>query len=297
MRLNLHEEIRRNKIKSFFIVFLFVAFLVLLGYVFGLVWGNPYTGIGLALIASVLYSIIMYAAGSSAVLSMTGARPVTKQEYPHLYHTVEGIALAAGVPPPKAYVIDDSALNAFATGTRPEKAAITVTTGLLKKLNRAELEGVIAHEMSHIKNYDIRVMLLAAVLVGAVTLLSDFLLRSFLFGGARRRDDNQTGAILIVIGLVLAILSPFIAQMIKLAISRRREYLADATGAKLTRYPKGLADALRKISGDPDPLVDHANKATAHLFISTPFRKRHGISQLFATHPPIDERIRRLDSM
>jgi heat shock protein HtpX len=199
---------------------------------------------------------------------------------------------------PKVYVIDDSALNAFATGRDPENSAIVVTTGLLKKMNRQELEGVIAHEMSHIKNYDIRVMMLASVLVGVLTLLSDVMLRSVLWGGGRDRDRGGGSIILIVIGLALVILSPLIGYLTQLAISRRREYLADAEGAMLTRYPPGLASALRKIAKDPDPLVDNANRATAHLFISTPFRKRTDFfTNLFSTHPPIEERIRRLEAM
>jgi heat shock protein HtpX len=192
-------------------------------------------------------------------------------------------------------------MNAFATGRDPEHASITVTTGLLKVMDRQELEGVIAHEMSHIKNYDIRVMMLVVVLIGIVTLLSDFLLRSFLWGGAGRKRDNDSGnlgLIMIVVGLVLAILSPLIGEMIRLAVSRKREFMADANGAILTRYPPGLASALKKIAKDPDPLVDKANKATAHLFISTPFRKKKSfMSGLFATHPPIEERIKRLEQM
>ncbi|MCK5322463.1 MAG: M48 family metallopeptidase, partial [Candidatus Aenigmarchaeota archaeon] len=193
--------------------------------------------------------------------------------------------------------------NAFATGRNPEHASVTVTTGLLNKMNRQELEGVIAHEMSHIKNYDIRMMMLTTVLIGVVTLLSDFLLRSFLWGSIGGRRDNREGGgqaaiIFIVIGLALAILAPLIGQMIRLAISRKREFMADASGASLTRYPEGLASALEKIRKDPDPLVDKANKATAHLFISTPFRKTKGFTaKLFATHPPIDERIQKLRKM
>ncbi len=236
------------------------------------------------------------------ILSMSHAREATKPEFTHLINTVEGLSIAAGLPKmPKVYVIDDSALNAFATGRDPKHAAVTVTTGLLHKMNKLELEGVLAHEMSHIKNYDIRVMMLAAVMVGLTVLLSDFLLRSFLWGGkGERREQNQLSVILIITGIALAVLSPFIGEMIKLAISRKREYLADASGALLTRYPKGLADALRKIKGDPDPLVDHANKATAHLFISMPFRhdrKTSFMQNLFATHPPLEERIKKLEGM
>lgn len=301
MKTNFYDEIRSNKIKSYFLVSFFIVLIAVIGGVFGLYYGSFGFGFLMAAIIGVIYTIIIFASGDKMILSMTHARPVTKKEYPYLFHTIEGLALAAGVPVPKAYVIDDSALNAFATGKDPKHASITVTTGLLNKLSRQELEGVLAHEMSHIKNYDIRMMLLTAVLVGIVVLLSDFLLRSFLWGGARRDRDSGGGnaqLIFIVIGLVLALLAPFIAQLIKLAISRKREYLADASGAMLTRYPEGLASALEKIKGDPDPLVDHANKATAHLFISTPFRKTKGlVTNLFSTHPPIDDRIKKLRAM
>jgi len=295
------NEVRNNKIKSYFLILFFIFLASLLGSIFGLIYGNLYFGLGITLIFAVVYTLIMYHSGNNMILAMSGAKLVKKSEYPHLYHTVEGLALAAGLPTPKAYVINDTALNAFATGKNPENASITVTTGLLNKLNRQELEGVVAHEMSHIKNYDIRVMMLTAVLIGVVTLLSDFLLRSFLWGsigGRRDRDGNQLTIILIVVGLVLAILTPIVGQLVKLAISRKREYMADAMGAQLTRYPQGLADALKKISSDPDPLVDHANKATAHLFISTPFRKKHStMAKLFSTHPPIKDRIKRLEEM
>ncbi len=298
--LNVHEEVRKNKIKTFLIVSLFIVLISMLGYALGMLYNNPIFGFSIAAFGALFYAVIMYIQGSNIILKTTGAREVTKKEYPHLFHTVEGLAIAAGIPTPKCYVIDDTALNAFATGTKPEKASITVTTGLLNKLNRQELEGVIGHEMSHIKNYDIRVMLITAVLVGITILLSDFIIRSFLWGGhnRERKDAGQLTIILIIVAFVLAILAPIIGEMIKLAVSRRREYLADASGALLTRNPDGLASALEKIRGDPDPLVDKANKATAHLFISTPFRKKKGfVTGLFATHPPIEERIKRLKAM
>ncbi|MBR9675699.1 M48 family metallopeptidase [Candidatus Woesearchaeota archaeon] len=298
------DEVRANKIKSVFLITLFFGIIILLGLVFGAVYGSNYFGIGLAVVVSTVYFLVSWFSGDKMILKMSGARPVTKKEYPHLFHTIEGLAVAAGLPTPKAYVIDDTALNAFATGRSPEHASITVTTGLMNKLNRQELEGVIAHEMSHIKNFDIRFMMLTALLVGIITLLSDFLLRTFLWGGhGRSRNSGKGGgatAILIVVGLLLAILAPIIGQMIKLAISRKREYMADASGAILTRYPPGLASALNKIKGDPDPLVDKANKATAHLFINTPFRKNQkGVmfASLFSTHPPIDDRIKKLKEM
>lgn len=297
---NIHEEVRWNKIKTYFIISLFILIIALLGYFLGILYGNPVFGFIVAIFGALFYTFIMYLQGSNLILKTTGAREVTKREYPHLFHTVEGLAIAAGIPTPKCYIIDDTALNAFATGTDPKNASITVTSGLLNKLNRQELEGVIGHEMSHIKNYDIRVMLITAVLVGITILLSDFILRSFLWGGhsRERKEGGQLFLILIIVAFVLAILAPIIGELIKLAVSRRREFLADASGAMLTRYPEGLASALEKIKGDPDPLVDKANKATAHLFISTPFRKKKGfLTGLFATHPPIEERISKLRGM
>lgn len=293
------DEIRRNNLQTWFLVFLFFLLISLIGLAIGAYLGDILLGLIITTLFGVIYTIIVFSTGDRMIMNISGAKPVTKQEYPHLYHTVEGLALAAGVPTPKCYVIDDSALNAFATGKKPSSASIAVTTGLLKKMNRQELEGVIAHEMSHIKNNDIRVMMLAAVLVGVILLLSQFLLRSFLWGGkGGRKGGGNITIVLIILGLVLAILAPFIAELIKLSISRKREYMADANGTVLTRYPPGLANALRKIAKDPDPLVDKANKATAHLFISVPFRKKKsGKRNLFSTHPPIEERIRRLEEM
>ena len=299
--MGIYEQISANKRKSYLLIFLFFVFVIALGYLIGFFYGSSYFGLGLALFIGIIYFLISYYSGSNMILTMTKAKEAKKPQHTYLINTVEGIAIAAGLPkPPKVYVIEDSALNAFATGRDPEHSAITITTGLMERLNKLELEGVIAHEMAHIKNYDIRVMMLAAVMVGLTVLLSDFLLRSFLWGGhGRDRDNNQLTVIFIVVGIVLAILAPFVGEAIKLAISRKREYLADASGAMLTRYPKGLADALKKIKDDPDPLVDHANKATAHLFISTPFRKskRSFMKNLFSTHPDINTRIKRLESM
>jgi len=296
------NEVRNNKIKSLLLMFLFIILIGLLGAAVGLVAGNMYIGLIIALIFSLIYTFIGFFSGDKMILALSGAKPVTKKEYPHLYHAIDGLAVSANIPKPKAYVINDSALNAFATGRNAKNASVVVTTGLLEKMNREELEGVIAHEMSHIKNYDIRVMMLVSVLVGIVVLLSDFMLRSFLWGGRSRRNNDEGGGqlqiIFLVIGLFLAILAPLIGELIKLAISRRREYMADASAAILTRYPPGLANALRKIAKDPDPLVDRANRATAHLFISTPFRNYRGfVANLFSTHPPINERIKRLESM
>ncbi len=231
------------------------------------------------------------------VLGISHAQLVDKKENPYLANVVEGLAIAAGVPTPKTYIIEDSAPNAFATGRNPENSAIAVTTGLLDKLNRLELEGVIAHEMSHIKNYDIRYATLVVVLVGTVALLSDWMRRSFFFRGRRGRKGGAGGGMIILIALLLAILAPIVAQLIRLAISRQREYLADANGALLTRYPEGLASALEKISKDKEPL-EAANKATAHLYIVNPLLEHRGkLNDLFSTHPPAEERIRRLRAM
>jgi heat shock protein HtpX len=296
---SLFERVRRNKQRTWLVFFLFYLIFLALGSILGLVWGDITFGIIIAFIVAVFYFLIMYWSAESAILAAMDAKPVTPQSHPVLYNVVDGMRIAAGIPMPKVYVIDDTALNAFATGRDPERGVIVVTSGLLAKLDRRELEGVIAHEMSHIKNYDIRVMLYSAVMVGAILLLSDILLRSFLWGGkGGSGKGGQARIVLILIGLALAILAPFIAQLIQLAVSRRREYLADADAVVLTRYPKGLAGALRKIKSDPDPLVDHANKATAHMFINVPFRQHGRFWQsLFSTHPPIDERIAIIERM
>jgi heat shock protein HtpX len=300
---NFYDEIAANKRRSYLLVFVFMIFIAVIGLVLGMFWGNQYFGLILALIVGVIYFLFSYYNGASSILALSGAKEAQKPEHAYLINTVEGLSIAAGLPKvPQVYVIDDTALNAFATGRDPEHSYVCVTTGLLAKLNRSELEGVLAHEISHIKNYDIRVMMLAAVMVGVTVLLSDFLLRSFLWGGKDDRKEMGQGTIVIVaVAVVLAILSPIIAEVMKLAISRKREYLADASGAMLTRHPKGLADALRKIKDDPDPLVDKANKATAHLFISMPFRhdgkKASWLQNLFSTHPPIDDRIKKLEEM
>lgn len=293
MRISFNET-RRNKIGSYILILFFIMLTGLLGAVIGFIYNNLFFGVIMAVIIGAIYSLIVFKSGDKMILNMSGAKPVTKAEYPYLYHTVEGLAISAGIPPPKAYVIEDNALNAFATGKDPEHASIAVTTGLLKKLNREELEGVVAHEMSHIKNYDIRFMMLTIVLIGIVTLLSHFILRSFWFTRNRR---NSGSSIILIIGFALAILSPIAGYLVKMAISRKREYMADSSAATLTRYPQGLANALRKISNDPVPLMKYSNKATANLFISSPFRKKRVKSSLFSTHPPIEERIKRLEEM
>ena len=294
------EEIERNKRNSWILISLFIIVISLIGLLFSYFY-DSYTILLVVIFFSIFYSVIAYNSGDYMILSMLGAKEADKIKYASFVNSVEGLSIAAGIPSPKAYVIEDSALNAFATGKEPSKASITVTTGLLNALNREELEGVIAHEMSHIKNYDIRLMMLAVVLAGLVTLLSDFFLRSFLYRKKSSSSKSKGGGIeviFILAGLVLAILSPLIGKLIQLAVSRQREYLADANSVVLTRNPTGIINALKKISMDPDPLVDSANKATAHLFISSPFRKNNNaINNLFSTHPPIEDRIKRLQEM
>lgn len=298
----MYEQISSNKRKSIFLIFFFLVLIGALVWIFGQI-----TALGsLAIVPAVGIALIMtwgsYYYSDKIVLAVSRAKPVTKDEYPHLYNVVEGLAIAAGLPKPRCYVIDDTAPNAFASGRNPEKAVVVVTKGLLAKLNRVELEGVIAHEMAHIKNYDIRIQTLAVVMVGVIVLLSDWIMRTFLWGGRRRRSSKEggnIGTILVIVALVLAILSPLIAQLLKLAISRKREFLADANGALLTRYPPGLASALKKLSADKEPL-EAANKATAHLYIVNPLKdvkRGKGMAKFFSTHPPVEARIAALEKM
>lgn len=290
------DEVRNNNIKSAFLIFIFLLIVAGFGYIVGILWGNIFLGLFVTLTIGIIYSIIVFFSGRNMVMALAGAKPVTKKEYPYLYHTVEGLSLAAGIPTPKCYVIHTPSLNAFATGRGLDDGAVAVTTGLLEKLNREELEGVMAHEIAHIKNRDIRTMMLAAVLVGVVIILADIFLRSIIFGAGRGRD-SRGNAILIVVGIVLAILAPIFAEIIRLAISRKNEYAADARAAVLTRNPRGLANALRKISNDPKPL-EETNRAMAHLYIGSPYKKKRSFfRKYFSTHPPTEERIRRLEAM
>jgi heat shock protein HtpX len=295
-----YERISANKRSTYLLVSMFVILISALGLVLGYFFNAPVFGFAIALIISLAMALFSFYEGDSAVLSLSKARPATKKEFPFLINTVEGLAIAAGVPAPKAYVIDENSINAFATGRDPKHASITVTTGALKKLKRDELEGVVGHEMSHIKNYDIRLMMLVVILVAVTALLSDLVLRTFIYGrGDRNREKGGYIAIaLILVGIILAVLSPLIAQVVKFAVSRKREFLADADGALLTRHPKGLANALKKIKNDDDKIVDAANKATAHLFIENPLRQHKGwVNSMFETHPPIDKRIKALEAM
>ena len=307
---NIYEVQQSNKIKSGVITTLFFLFSVVAIYFIASAFGiyNGYeTGgfgyVGIALIFSGISTFISYYYSDKIVLGISGARLANSKEDKIFTSVAENICIGAGLPKPKLYVIEDSAPNAFATGRDPEHAVICVTTGLLDKLTRTELEGVVAHELSHIKNYDIRLMSIVSVTVGLIALLGDWFFRARLFGGgkSRDRDDNQLGAIIMVIGIIFAILSPIIAQLIQLAISRRREFMADAGSVALTRQPQGLITALEKISADHEPL-EVANKATAHLYIANPFKDKAGgsigwFAGLFNTHPPINERISILQKM
>lgn len=298
----MYEQIASNKRKSFFLILFFLVLIFVLAWLFGQITELGSYALIPATIIAVVMTVGSYYASDKIVLAVSRARPATKEEYPYLYNVVEGLAIAAGLPKkPRCYIINDTAPNAFASGRNPENSVIVVTTGLLEKLNRAELEGVIAHEMSHIKNYDVLVQTLAVVMVGVVVLLSDWILRSFLWGGGRRKSSDKqggnAGAILIVVALLLAVLAPLFAQLLKLAVSRKREYLADANGALLTRYPPGLASALKKLAADKEPL-EAANKATAHLYIVNPLKDIKGkMNVLFSTHPPIEKRIEALEKM
>jgi heat shock protein HtpX len=310
----LYEEISKNKWKSVLMMAVFFAFVVALGYIIGLVWGGTahpeYAWIGLAIAFTIamIMNFISYYRSDKVALSVSGAKPIeTYMEDPNWRHlairldnAVEGLAIAAGVPKPAPYIIYDEAPNAFATGRNPQHSAVAATTGLLTMMNDQELQGVIGHEMSHIKNYDILLQTMTIVLAGTIILISDIFLRSLWFRDSDS-DSGEAGAILMIVAIVFAILSPIIALAIQMAISRRREYLADANGALLTRYPPGLASALAKIGGDNHQLR-RANKATAHLYIAQPLNKEKGnrgwrLNSMFDTHPPIEDRIARLNEM
>jgi heat shock protein HtpX len=299
-RLNIYDAVAANRWRTALLIVVFTGILTALGYVVGEVFapGGGIAVVPLALGFSGLSATASYFAGDKLVLAQSQAREVAPGEEPQLRNIVETLSIGLGIIPPRIYVIDDTAPNAFATGRDPKHASIVVTRGLLDKLDRTELEGVIAHELSHVVNRDIRVMLLVTVLVGTVALLSDWMLRSFAWGGgARRGRDRGGGGIILIVAIVLAILTPIVATLIQLAVSRQREYLADASGALLTRYPPGLANALRKIAADTEAL-EVANKATASLYIANPLKDApRALDGLFDTHPPIAERIRRLEAM
>lgn len=295
------SQINGNITKTYFFMAGFVVFVVFVAYVMGNALGYGNSWLFLAVVFSVFASFASYYWGDKMVLAMSGARPADRNRDFDFFTVAENLAIAAGLPKPKLYVIDDEAMNAFATGRDPEHAIVCATSGILARLERRELEGVIAHELSHIKNFDTRLMAVVAVLAGSIAFMADMFMRTLWWGGGRRNRDenNQLGGILMLVGIILAILSPIIATMIQLGVSRKRELLADASGAYLTRYPEGLARALEKLSKDKDVLPTASN-ATAHLFIVNPFKgKNFGtwFAGLFDTHPPINERIKILRSM
>lgn len=299
----MYSQIDSNRHKTWILIACSTGILALAGWAFGNYYSQDgYTGLIFALCISLGMTLISWFAGDSIALSSCGAMELKdRSQFPTLWNLVENLSITAGIPRPRIYITQEQAPNAFATGRDPAHASICVTTGLLERLNKVELEGVLAHELSHIKNYDIRIMMLAVVLVGALTLLGDWFLRGALFGGSRRerdRDNSGAGNIVMIISIVILVLSPIIGQLMRMAVSRRREYLADASAALLTRYPEGLASALEKIKDAAIPMK-HTSTATNHLWISEPRVRSlgHTLSNLFATHPPIEERIKQLRGM
>lgn len=296
----MYEQLAANVRKSRLLIAGFVVVALAAGYGFGLLFGVGPFGLAVAAVVAFLMSWVSYRSGDRIVLAISRAREVPPAEEPRLHNLVEGLAIAAGVPKPRVYVVEDPAPNAFATGRDPAHASIAVTRGLLEKMNRVELEGVVAHELSHVKNRDTLVMLVAATLVGMVVLLADWTIRSLWWGmGGRRRGGaggSAAGAFALV-GVALAVLMPFMAQVMQFAVSRRREYLADVTGVALTRYPPGLISALEKLRADRT-VVRTASRATTHLWIESPLERERGfmgrLNRLFDTHPPLEDRIRML---
>jgi len=304
------ENIASNRRRTVLIIILFIAFIGALGYAVGIYIDYRFGISGaysillmiFALVIAVALSFGSYYYSDRIVLGMTGARQVSREQEPRVYYMVEGLSIAAGLPMPKVYIVEEPGMNAFATGRNPQNSAVALTRGLVNNLDDLELKGVIAHELSHIKNYDILLGAIVIVLVGMVTVISNIILRSFIFGGGRRSSSKSSGAglfniIFLAVGLALILLSPIIAAIIRFAVSRQREYLADSNGALITRYPAGLANALKKISVFSE--VSKANNATEHMFIASPFGKntKVALSGLFNTHPPVAERIKRLEQM
>lgn len=283
------EESKNNKIHSFVIVSLFTVFVTVIIYFICMAFELGPMSVVIALMFSFFSSYISYYNSDKIVLSMNGARPASEKEDKILTNILNDLCIASGLPMPKLYIIDDPSPNAFATGRNPKNAVICFTTGIIEKLNREELEGVMAHELSHIKNYDILLSTVVSIFVGMVVMLSDILLRSRLLR-SRSNSDNKSGGLIMLVGLVLLILSPIFTTLMQLALSRKREYLADSTAIEFTRNPNGLANALKKISEYSNPLKT-ANKATAHMYISEPYKKELNASGLFSTHPPIEKRV------
>ncbi len=299
MLMPVYGHIKANKRRTFFLFFFFSLLFLAVGYIVGLYFGNPYSGIITAAVIAVFILLISYYAGGNVVTSMAGAQLVSKDKEPYLYHTVEGLSIAAGIPTPPIYIIETEIPNAFAAGRKPDKAIVAVTRGLLNKLDRLELEGVIAHELSHIRNYDVLIATMAIVLAGTIVFVSEIARRSLWYGGGtyRRKKDSGGQALVMLVVIVLAILAPIFARILQFAISREREYLADAAAAELTGYPEGLASALEKIAGRQVKDGPLDKQALQGLYIINPAFGRGTASSLFATHPPLEKRIQRLREM
>jgi heat shock protein HtpX len=293
--MNIYDQIGKNKWKTVFYIGIFLVFIIALGYLFAWIYNSP-TILFIAIAVAVFQAVVSYFWGDSVALLMTRAKAIRKSENPGLYRIVENLAITGGLPMPKIYIINDDSPNAFATGRDPSHSSIAITTGLLNIMEKNELEGVIAHELSHIANRDTLLMVVVVVLVGIVAIASDLFFRVGFWGGFGDNDNKSNNGVVLLVGIALAILAPITATLIQLAISRKREYLADANGALLSRYPDGLANALRKISNYKKP-VRYANEATSLLFIMDQTKKRSWFSGLFDTHPPVEERIKALEAM
>lgn len=297
----LFDQIASNKRRTWVLLVAFFALLALIGAAVGYLWlDSPFGGMAIAFIISGIYAVSMIFQSTEIVMSMNGAREVSEQEAPELYHVVQDMAMVAQIPMPRVFIVEDASPNAFATGSKPENAAVAATTGLLALMNREELESVMGHEVSHIRNYDIRISTIAVALTSAVTMLSSMAGRMMWFGGGGRRrndrdNDNGLGIVLMIVSLLALLLAPLAATLVQLAISRQREYLADASSVELTRNPKGMINALLKLDNS-QPMEHHVDDASAALYINDP-KKKGGLQKLFYTHPPISDRIERLKNM
>ncbi|MFH0819072.1 MAG: M48 family metallopeptidase [Patescibacteria group bacterium] len=294
--MNVYNQIASNKRRTILLMSLFIVFILILGFIFSYTIEQGWVGLIMAVLIATASSLFGYYAGDKLALFTAGAKgPINKEQNSYVYNLVENLCIAAGLSMPKIYIIPDPAINAFATGRDPEHSSVAITQGAIDNLENEELEGVLAHELSHIKNYDIRLMMLVIICVSFITLLANWMFRFSFFGGHRSNNRGGGGIqlVFLLIGAVFAILSPVLAKIVQLAISRKREFLADGSAVLLTRYPEGLARALEKIKTQATPLT-HANKATAHLYISSPFAQKSFFGNMFSTHPPIDERIAKL---
>lgn len=297
----LFDQIASNKRRTWVLLVAFFALLALIGAAVGYLWlDSPFGGMAIAFIIGGIYAVSMIFQSTEIVMSMNGAREVSEEEAPELYHVVQDMAMVAQIPMPRVFIVEDASPNAFATGSKPENAAVAATTGLLALMNREELEGVMGHEVSHIRNYDIRISTIAVALTSAVTMLSSMAGRMMWFGGGGRRrndrdNDNGLGIVLMIVSLLALLLAPLAATLVQLAISRQREYLADASSVELTRNPKGMINALLKLDNS-QPMEHHVDDASAALYINDP-KKKGGLQNLFYTHPPISDRVERLKNM